>query len=209
MMVRLKYPTNQAKISGFTLIEILIAIAILTGITLFISYFSLDVSNFAGFFSESLATQQEIQQTLKILKTEVRSMGSANNGSYALESASANSFIFFSDFDGDGLFERVRYYLEDNTLKKGVIKPAGNPLVYLAGDEKISELVHYIIPNPPPIFTYYPKDVDINGATLVSPIDPALVRLVKVSLTADENPQKPPGPANVSIFVSIRNLRGI
>lgn len=208
-MIRLKHTTNQVKISGFTLMEILISIAILTGITLFISYFSLDVSNFAGFFSESIATQQEIQQTLKILKTEVRSMGSANNGSYAVESASANSFIFFSDFDGDGLFERIRYYLEDNTLKKGVIKPTGNPLVYLTSDEKVSESVHYIIPNPPPIFTYYPKDSDINGTALTAPIDPALVRLIKVNLTADENPQKPPGPANISIFISIRNLRGI
>lgn len=208
-MIRLKHPTNQVKISGFTLMEILISIAILTGITLFISYFSLDVSNFAGFFSESIATQQEIQQTLKILKTEVRSMGSANNGSYTVESASANSFIFFSDFDGDGLFERIRYYLEDNTLKKGVIKPTGNPLVYLTSDEKVSESVHYIIPNPPPIFIYYPKDTDINGTALTLPIDPALVRLIKVNLTADENPQKPPGPADISIFISIRNLRGI
>ncbi len=200
--------TCQTKILGFTLIEILVSISILTGITLFVTYFSLDVANFAGFFSESIATQQEIQQTFKVLKTEVHSMGSANNGSYAVESASANSFIFFSDFNGDGLFERIRYYLEDNTLKKGVIKPTGNPLVYLASDEKVSELVHYIVPNPPPVFTYYPKDVDINGIPLVSPIDPALIRLIKVNLTADENPQKPPGPANVSIFINIRNLRG-
>lgn len=203
------YQIKSGLNSGFTLIEILVSISILVGLTMLVSTFSLDVLNFGSFFSESLATQYELQQTLKILKTEVRSMGLANNGSYAIESASANSFIFFSDFDGDGLFERVRYYLEGNILKKAVIKPVGNPLVYLPSDEKISEAVHYIIQNPPPIFTYYPKDVDINGMALAVPIDPALVRLIKVNLTADENSQKPPGPANVSIFINIRNLRGI
>lgn len=208
-MIEFNPQNHGRRVSGFTLIEILISVFILAGLILLVTSFSLDVSNFAGFFSESLGTQQEIQQTLRVLKTEVRSMGPAGNGSYAIESASAVSFIFFTDFDGDGLFERVRYYLEGNILKKGVIKPSGNPLAYLPADEKVSELVHYIIPSPPPIFTYYPKEVGTGGTPLTSPIDSSLIRLIKIDLTADENLQSPPGPANVSIFISIRNLRGI
>ena len=136
-------------------------------------------------------------------------MGPANNGGYPIESATATSFIFYTDLDGDKLFERVRYYLEGNILKRGMIKPTGNPAVYLSANEQIREVVHNIISNPPPIFSYYPKDVDGTGTALVSPVDPSLVRLLKIDIASDQDPQKAPGPATLKAFITIRNFRGI
>ncbi|MDO8495629.1 MAG: prepilin-type N-terminal cleavage/methylation domain-containing protein [bacterium] len=194
--------------SGFTLLEILIAMSFLFMILFVITSFGLDIANFGGFLGDNLSTEQELQQTFKVIKTELRSMGPANNGGYPIESATATSFIFYSDIDGDGLFERVRYYLEGSILKKGIITPTGSPWVYLSANEKTREVVHYIIPNPPPIFSYYPKDVDGGGAALVMPVDPSVIRLLKLDISADRDPLQLPKPSNLKIWVTMRNFRG-
>lgn len=134
-------------------------------------------------------------------------MGPSNIGGYPIESASASSLVFYSDFDNDGLFERIRYYLESGVLKRGVIIPSGSPLAYLPGNEKVREAVHYVI--APDIFSYYPKEAGSGGSPLSSPVAPSLIRLVKINLTIDENPQKPPAAASLTTVITIRNLRGI
>ncbi len=195
--------------AGFTLLEILVVMGILFGIMYVVVTFGLNVATFGGFLGENLNSAQELQQTFKVIKTEIRSMGPANTGGYPIESANSTSFIFYSDIDGDGLFERVRYYLEGNIFKKGVIKPTGNPLSYLPANEQTKEVVHNIITNPPPIFSYYAKDVDGSGAALTVPINPSIIRLLKIDLSADNNPQQLPGPASLKIFITVRNFRGI
>lgn len=193
---------------GFTLLEILVAMGILFIVLFAVTTFGLDVATFGGFLGENLNSHNELQQTFKTIKAEIRSMGPASNGSYPIESAAETSFIFFSDLDGDGLFERVRYYLEDFTLKKGVIKPTGNPLAYLSANEQIREVVHNIVNNPLILFFYYPQDVSGEGASLVFPVDPSVIRLVKIDLLTDADPQQLPEPTGFFAFITIRNLRG-
>lgn len=194
---------------GFTLLEIIVVMGILFGIMFVVVRFGLDIASFGGFLGENLSSTQELQQTFKVIKTEIRSMGPASNGGYPIESAANGSFVFYSDTDGDGLFERVRYYLEGNILKKGITKPTGNPLTYLPANEQIRELVHNIVTGSPPVFSYFPKDTDGNGAPLSTPADPSTIRLLRMSLTADQNPQQLPGPATLNILITIRNFRSL
>lgn len=195
--------------NGFTLLEIIVAMGILIGVMSLVVNFGLNVATFGGFLGENLNSEQELQQTFKVIKSEIRSMGPANTGGYAIESATTTSFIFYSDIDGDGLFERVRYFLDGNILKKGVIKPTGNPLTYVPANEQTREMVHNIVSNPPPIFSYFPKDVDGSGTSLSMPVDPYVIRLLKMDLTTDENPQQLPGPISLRTFITMRNFRGI
>lgn len=194
--------------SGFTLLEILVTMGILFIVLFAVTTFGLDVSTFGGFLGENLNSHNELQQTFKTIKIEIRSMGPASNGGYPIESATETSFVFFSDLEGDGLFERVRYYLDGTTLKRGVIKPTGNPLVYLLANEQIREVAHNIVNNPLVIFSYYPKDVSGEGAPLAFPVNPSVIRLLKIDLQADASPQQLPEPARLSILITIRNFRG-
>ena len=124
---------------GFTLIEIIIAIAIFSGIILAVSMFGLDVYDFGIFLGENLNAQRELQTTLRVMASEMKAMNQSVVGSYAIESASQNAITFYSDIDGDGLTDKIRYFLENNILKKGVIKPSGSPLSY-SGTERINSI---------------------------------------------------------------------
>lgn len=191
---------------GFTLIEIIITLAIFTGVVIIVSFFTLDISNFSFFFGENLIAQQELQQSLKGMIREIRSMGPSNLGSYPIMSVTADSFVFYSDTDDDGLFERIRYYAQGNTFMKAIIKPTGNPLVYDPAQEKTFELAHNIT-NGSNIFLYFDNNYSGTENPLPFPINIPLVKTVKASLTVDQNPLTPPLPLNFSITAMIRNFR--
>src|SRR3989344_3115608 len=131
--------------AGFTLIELIIFIGLSTGVLAVIALFVTNVGSLKNYFDESLLVDQEIQQTLAVMIPEIRSAAQSNIGNYPIEAASQTSFTFYSDIDRDGIFERVRYYLDGTTLKKGVIEPTGSPLTYNPANEVIYEAVHNMV----------------------------------------------------------------
>ena len=191
---------------GFTLIEITIAIGIISGIILIMTMFGIDIFDFGIFLGENLSSQREIQLTLRVMSSEIRSMAPSANGSYAIESISQNSLTFYSDTDGDGLTERIRYFLDGNILKKGVIRPTGNPLVYSSADERISEQVHYIFSGTGDIFSYYDSSYSGSEPALAFPVSISAVRLIKANITSDQNPVDSKARVNYSASVNIRNI---
>jgi len=191
---------------GFTLIELIISIAIFSGLAFIISMFSLDVLDFGIFLGDNIVAQQEIHVTVRSLVAELRAMSQSANGSYLIESASQNSLVFYSDTDGDGLTERIRYFLSGTTLMKGVIKPEGIPIVYLPENERTTESVHNIYSPAGNLFSYYDSSFTGSESELSFPINIPSVRLVKVNLTADPNPLDPSSRISFYTFVNIRNL---
>ncbi len=198
----------MASKKGFTLIEVLIVIAIISGIVTMISLFSFNITQFQFFIGKSLDVEGETQGAFKIINPELRSIGPSSTGSYPIASAASSSFSFYSDIDNDGIFEQVRYFLDGTTIKKGTIKPGGAPLVYNQANEKITEVVHNVTSSN--IFYYYDKNYDgTNGSPLGYPMNLSAIRVVKMVLTVDDNPNAQPGPLIVSAIMNIRNLRGL
>lgn len=190
---------------GFTLVEIIIVLAVFSGIVLMVSFLTLDISSFSLFFGENLSVQQELQLSLVPMVSEVRSMGRSSTGSYPIASAAANSLIFYSDIDNDGLFEKMRYFMDGDIFKKGVIKPTGSPLTYDPTQESVYELVHYVT-NFSSIFKYYDESFTGTQVPLSFPIDVSAIRTMKASLTVDRNPNVLPGPFDFSVTASPRNI---
>ena len=92
---------------------------------------------------------------------------------------------------------------QDNTLKKGVIKPAGSPATYPSGQETITTVSSYVR-NAPPIFTYY----DANGNQLVS--DPAIISqttMMKLFMVVNVDLNRPPSDYQMEQYVQLRNLK--
>lgn len=201
-----KYKNIKNYSAGFTLIEIIIAIGIVSGVVFVISMFGLDIYDFSLFIGENLISQQEIQLSLRTMVSETRSMAQSVNGSYLIESASQNSLIFYSDIDGDGLTDRVHYFLDGNVLKRGVIKPTGAPLSYPLSDEKITEQVHNIYASAGNIFDYHGSSYSGTGSALTFPVNIPAIRLIKINITVDPNPSDSSSRVNFSDSVNIRNL---
>lgn len=172
-----------------------------------IAFFALDISRSQIFLGESLESEENIKQALEIMVPEIRSIAASNNGSYPIIAASSSSFNFFSDINSDGLVEKVRYFLDDNDFKKGVIIPTLNPVTYSPASEKITTLASDV--TSANIFYYYDESYNGSQPSLMIPIDISKIRLIKIELTVDQNPLTPPLPTKIGIFADIRNLRGL
>ncbi len=193
--------------SGFTLIEVIVALCIFLLIGLTILSFQKDIFVINMTLSDSIATQTEIRKLFKSISSEIRSASISSTGGYPIAYANATNFTFYSDIDNDGFKERVRYFVDNDVLKKGIIKPSGNPLSYNSANEVISIVINNLINDSQPVFEYYDSSYDGSSLSLSEPIDLLAIRLVKITVKVDKNPSRPPGDITMITHISIRNLK--
>ena len=187
--------------------EVLVSIFILSLIVLAVYSFQKDVFSMNRIISGSLTAQEEARRALKSMSAEVRTASPSSLGAYAIAQTAPSSFTFYSNTDDDSFKERVRYFLDGTTLKRGIIKPSGAPLTYNPANETISELVHDVASAATSTFSYYDENYDGATQPLAEPIDIATVRLVKITIVIDKNSQAPPGPMTLTTQISMRNLK--
>lgn len=200
--------SNHSKFQkGFSVIELLVAIFVLTLIGMAVFVFQKDIFFLNRFLTSSLGAREEARRTLKMITAEVREASPSSIGAYPIAEANSTSFVFYSNIDSDSLKERVRYFLDRTTLKKGVIKPSGNPLSYDPATEAISEVIHDVANGATPIFSYYDTNYDGTTPPLGEPVDIPSIRLVKITILIDKDPLQPPAAIILTTQVSMRNLK--
>lgn len=192
---------------GITLVELVVAIAVFTVIAVVLGNFSNSIFNFNRYAETNLSAQSDGRRVLKTIVRELRSASPSSLGAYPLAQVETHAITFFSDIDNDGYKEKIRYFLQGVELRKGVIKPSGNPLVYESANEEISVLVHDVVNGANPIFEYF--DQNYTGATppLIHPVQATSVRLIRITLLLDKDQNKYPGPVSVESQVTLRNLK--
>src|SRR5258708_862523 len=126
---------------GFSLIEILIVVAIATSIVLVVSNFSSNISVLNGLVSQELQSKSDITQTLQIITSKVRSSGPSASGAYPIDTAATNTFIFYTNSSQDGKIKKVRYFLSSSTVFRGVIQPTGTPATYPTSGEVVTDMI--------------------------------------------------------------------
>jgi type II secretory pathway component PulJ len=194
------------KSRGFTIIEILTVIAITITISGVLFAFQRNIFYWNNFLSNSLISQDEARRAFKVMSSELRSMAPSSTGAYALVQAATSSVTFYANIDSDAVVERVRYYVSGNTLKRGVLKPSGNPLAY-TGTESTGDLLHSLTSATSTIFSYYNSNYDGTTAALSLPVDVAAVRLVKIQVSADADINRAPTILTFTTQISLRNLK--
>lgn len=192
---------------GLTLLELIIGMVVVTGISFFVVSFSKDLTESSLRFNRSLVASQQVQQALQIILPELRSAATSNNGSYPVIQAASTSLTFFSDIDHDGIFERVRYFFQSDTLKKGIIEPTGEPLVYATSSEIVFDFIgNFVVQGP--IFQYFSQDAtSTDSAPFSEPIDILSIRMILISFFANQGTQAEPVIVGGSNQATIRNLR--
>lgn len=195
------------KQNGFTLLEVLISIAIFVFIALAVGNFGANIFSMNASTQANLSAQLDGRKVLKHLVAELRSASPSSLGSYPLEQAGTSTLIFYTNLDEDTAKERVRYYLSGSTLYRGVIHPSGNPLSY-AGAEKTDSLIHNVSNDSnTPLFEYFDSNQAGTSSPLVQPVTLADVRLIRATIIIDENPARPPSPITITTQVMMRNLK--
>lgn len=200
----------RKKLNGMSLIEMIIALSIMTLGMAGFSMLFINSWNSNKYIIEmgnaSFLASQGVSRTV----AEIRKARQADNGDYLIESGDDFDLKIYLDIDGDGVTERVHYYLQGTSLYQGVRNPvAGLPVTYPNGDETTRVIANSIINSAStPIFSYYngnyPDDV-INNP-LATPVTIADVHMIKVHLMVNLDPLNAPEHVNIESFAELRNL---
>ena len=205
-MSKMKTQRNKA----FTLIETLVAITIfIIGMQAVVYIFSKTMQNKAydmEMGQSSLVVSRSVGQLVGYL----RSARQSDAGAYPIVSADSNDLVVYSDYDNDGATERLHIYLSGGSVYMGVTDPTNTiPKTYPAGDTKTITLASHIVNKvTDPMFSYYnknyPKDTVNNPVSV--PADVSQIRLVRIFLKININPNHDPDNIQQESFVELRNL---
>jgi len=97
--------------AGFTLIETLIAIAILTIIMIAVFSSIVILYKTQSFSWDQAVAVEEARAGIRKMTREIREARLGDDGSYPIEKAEDKEFVFYSDIDKDNQTEKVRYFL--------------------------------------------------------------------------------------------------
>lgn len=194
---------------GFTLLELILA-------TFIFGLIAAGVAGFAVYYFQNYAFSFEQQQAIGGAQTsltamirEIREARMGDNGAWPLVQTDDNAFIFYSDVTNDGRSDRVRYFLDGNELKKGVIEPTQVPVSYPPANEQVRAVAANLDNGGLPIFTYY--NGSWPGDTLNNPLVPNSrllnTRYVSVYLRLNVSPNVGSGPFELTSGVQIRSLK--
>lgn len=170
---------------GFTIIEILVALSIFSIVSLAITWVLIYSFRSNTRLTDHLEIQASGRRSIQHMVDDIRRAEESSVGSFPIVTATTNTFTFYANIDSDTPRERIRFFLEGNMLKKGVIEPTGNPFTYDANAEVIISLSSFIQNNADgsALFTYYDETYTGSGDPLPSPVDVTLVRLIKIKLS--------------------------
>lgn len=199
------------KFPAMSLIDMVIAIGIFAmGLQVFTLVF-IKVWNNNSFIIEegeaSLIASRMVDETV----ANIRKVRQPDNGAYPIESGDSYNFTAFLDIDDDGVTERVHYFLEDETFRVGISEPDSSiPPIYPSSDQEVKVMASSVINNflGEPVFSYYNHDYpgDLVNNPLAIPVDPSLVRLVKVHLFVNIKPNRAPDHTSIESVAELRNL---
>lgn len=193
---------------GFTLLELLVAMGIFALISMALAWILIYGLRYNRVIWDQLQSQADGRRVAQSVVDQVRKAEESSLGGYPLIIAGENELAFYANIDKDSLRERVRFWLDGMTIKKGVIKPDGNPLSY-DQSELVVEIAHDVANQSQglPLFLYYDENYDGTGAALVQPVEITAVRAIRLQLEVERDPLVSPAPLRVESVVQVRNLK--
>jgi Tfp pilus assembly protein PilV len=189
---------------GMTLVETMVWVSvtsmIMLAITQSVSYFY-RTNTYAVEQSAAVSSgQRGVGEMVRVF----REAAYASDGAYPVISLATSSFAFYADIDSDPFIERVRYFLDGNSLKRGVIDPFGDPPVYTSAEivstisDNVRNLEKAVL-----LFDYY----DRNGVLMTDLTRIGEVRFVRTTVIVNVNPYRLPNQFTLQSSAALRNLK--
>lgn len=190
--------------NGYTLLEVVIVVGI-TSIVL-----GIITGSVLSFYKSNTNTLEQAIQVdsarkgVEYLVRDLREAGFADDGSFPIIQNSSTSISFYSDVDRDFSVEKIRYFLEGTTLKKGITNAVGSPPLY-TGTEQVTAVSEYIrnIEQGIPVFRYYTA----TSTEIASGANPTNISFVTLDLVVNVDVNRLPGQFTLHSSATIRNLR--
>ena len=195
------------KFKGFTIVETIVAIAIfILGTMASVLVYSRIIQN-KSYTLEMGKSAFVVSRSVGDLVKHLRRARQSDNGSYPIVSAAANDLVFYSDYNKDGITEKLHIYLSGNKVYMAIRIPSSTfPVTYAAGYETPVQIADSIVnTGSDAMFTYFDRNYPAS-TELSYPIDVSNVRLVKIFLKININPNRSPDNIQQETFVELRNL---
>ena len=195
------------KDKGFTIIELIITVSLFA--TLFILGSTMLTDVLFGSKQQFLAMTNIDQSVVVASKftNDLRNATNGSDGSFPLYLAESNQIIFYSNSNASNPL-RIRYYLSDNKLYRGVITPTGSPLSYNLAQEVITMVQSDVVNNTEPVFTYFDGNYSGSEDPLVQPVNINDVKYIKMNLVIlKQNQSQSQSTFSVTAGGVIRNLK--
>ncbi|HRH23455.1 MAG TPA: hypothetical protein PK295_02400 [Candidatus Magasanikbacteria bacterium] len=200
------------KKSEYTRGTSLIEVSVVLGITMIVmlgasSFIILSFRN-QRILNDQLFGQKDARRVISEIVNTIRTAEGSSIGSYPIAEATTSSLTVYANIDGDSLRERVHYWLTGTDLKRGILKPSGNPLEY-TGQEQVTTIAKYVqnVSRGTPTFQYYTESYTGSQAAMTLPITITSVRMVKIIIEIEKDVTKSPVPLRVESLTHIRNLK--
>lgn len=203
----MKYLTKRKR-NGFTVIEMVATIGIISLIALGLSSYVTQGVRLLNFTTQKIKAQENVRTAINAIISEMREMLQADNGSYPLISANDFSIEFYSNVDSDPEREKIKYELIDGSLYRWVVdSDNGQPAQYPIFTDNDRTFVTDDITNTSSIFKYFDNTYNGETSPLSSPFSLNEVSFILVTLEIDQNLNEPPEPFTIETGVSLRNLK--
>jgi len=190
---------------GFTILETLVLLAVFTMIVIAIVSSLRYVYRGQRFAFEQADATRSARTGVERIVRDVREASYADDGAYPVVSMATSSIAFYSDYDNDNRIERIRYFLDNTDLKRGITESAGDPPVYATSTETVSIVSDNVRNNivSVPLFTYY----DTQGALMSDYTDIDALAFVLVRLVVNLHPERAPNDFELRSSAALRNVQ--
>ncbi len=193
---------------GMTMIEVLVAMGIFLLLITAIIELMIWGNHGKDVVWEQLSTQNEGRIVVQNFVNDLRRANASSIGAYPIELAQSQQIIFYSNVDSDSWRERIHYFMQGATLKRGVTEPTGTPLVYNPASEVVVDVVHDVANATNSIFYYYDQNYSsVSSSAMTYPINISAIRMVGIKLMLEEKPNVAPAPFTIEAKTEIRNLK--
>jgi prepilin-type N-terminal cleavage/methylation domain-containing protein len=201
--------SNFRNFNGFTLIEMLVVIAIFTLIMTIATKLIRDFYVTNAYAIEQSAAIENAREGVGTMVRDLREAVPSQGGAYPIENLGIDTIIFYSDIDRDEAVEKARYYVDaSRRLIKDTYEAPNVPTDFYPLTPTATNIVAEHIMNgqpgfPAEIFQYF----DENGLEITDLNDVDEVRFVEVNLVVNVDPNRAPEEYVLRSSAYLRNLK--
>ena len=208
MSIRTRLLGQVKSESGVTALEWTIS----TGLTLLImtGLYTMHISGQKSYVnaSEAIQSRSEAEHITKSVVRPLREATFPSEVDPAFESADDDDITFFSDIDNDQKPEKVRMFKSGSQLKRSVLQTTNTESPWQFGGTAEVKVLSSNVRNTSsdPIFRFYQTYDQQVTATPLTQEKRAKIRLLRIRLKIDSDPNIPPGETVLEDDVFLRNV---
>ncbi len=198
---------SKEKLSaGFSMMEAIVVISVFSIIMVALVSITIYFYRVNAYSIEQAFAVNSARKGIEIMVEDIREATYSDEGAYPIIEVDAYSLTMYSDIDHDLNIERIRFFIEEDTFKRGTLKSSGDPLTYNPVNEVIGVVSTDVrnIDQTTSIFRYYD---DTGGEILNYDLNITNIAFIKVNLIVNINPNKLPNEFMLQSSATLRNLK--